>query len=65
MDRNPPYWKLVDRPMLKVQVEWEPRDVWIGLFWHKTVLAVHLYICLIPLMPLHVMWARPRLKGEG
>ncbi len=46
--------RLVDRPALIVQLQWEPRDVWVGLFWRKTRIALHLYICFVPLVPLHV-----------
>ncbi|MHC4864613.1 MAG: hypothetical protein ACYTEX_11040 [Planctomycetota bacterium] len=50
--------RLIDRPRLKAQIQWEPRDMWVGLFWRKTEIAIHLYICLVPLLPLHVTIAR-------
>jgi hypothetical protein len=37
-----------------VQFQWEPRDLWIGVFWRRTEIALHLYICLLPMVPLHV-----------
>lgn len=54
-------WRLIDRPgRLIVQFQWEPRDVWVGLFWRRTEIALHLYICLLPFVPLHITIARPR-----
>lgn len=56
-----------------VQVQWEPRDLWVGVFWrfdrwksqntgwdrhHGEWIAnpwsLHAYICLVPLLPIHV-----------
>lgn len=61
-DKDPPHWRLVDRPDLKVQIQWEPRDVWIGLFWRKTGIALHFYICILPMVPLHITVKRWRGK---
>ena len=47
-------WRLVDRLRLKVQLQFEPRDLWIGAFWRRTEIAVHLYICVLPTVPLHI-----------
>lgn len=59
-------WRLINRPRLKVQFQFEPRDVWVGLFWRVThhykvgIAIVHLYICLLPLLPIHVSVLRER-----
>lgn len=53
-DKKPPSWRLVDRPHLKIQFQWEPRDLWLGLFWRKTKIALHIYICILPMVPLHI-----------
>lgn len=50
--------RLVNRPKLIVQIQWEPRDLWVGLFWRRTDVALHLYFCLVPLLPLHITIAR-------
>jgi len=47
-------WRFVDRERLKAQFQFEPRDAWFGLFWRRTGIALHLYICIVPLVPLHV-----------
>lgn len=31
----------------RVQIKWEPRDVWIGCFWDPKP-ALKVYVCLIP-----------------
>jgi len=38
----------------------EPRDLWLGLYWDLVVtgdssFALHLYFCLVPLLPIHVV----------
>jgi len=50
--------RLVDQPRLKVQFQLEPKDLWIGLFWRRTEIALHLYICILPIVPLHITIAR-------
>lgn len=66
-DLDPPHVRFVDRPGLKVQVQWEPRDMWIGVFWRTTKVAVHVYACLLPCCPLHITWKRQAMadRDEG
>ena len=54
-------WRLINRNSLIVQFQVELRDCWIGLFWRKTEIAFHLYICLVPLIPLHITIRRLRV----
>ncbi len=53
-DPDPPHWRIIDRPRLKVQIQFEYRDWWAGVFWRRTKIALHFYICLIPMLPLHI-----------
>jgi len=32
-ERLPPHWRLYDGKRVKVQLQWEPADLWIGVFW--------------------------------
>ncbi len=47
-------FRIIDRADVKAQFQWEPRDAWIGLFWRHTDIALHLYICIVPFVPLHI-----------
>ena len=52
--------RIVDLAWLKAQFQFEPRDLWIGLFWRinremrPPYCTLHIYLCLIPLVPLHI-----------
>jgi hypothetical protein len=51
-----------------VQWKFEPRDLWIGVYWTKTVTDMgpnlyvewDVYICWVPTLPLHVRWGYAR-----
>ena len=57
---NPPHLRLIDRPRLKAQFQLELRDLWVGVFWRKTEIALHIYACVIPMLPLHITIERKR-----
>lgn len=50
----------------RCRVLWEPRDLWIGVYWDKRpfsaygVQRIDLYICLLPMLPIHVSGSRYR-----
>jgi len=52
--------RIIDNPRLKAQFQFEPRDLWIGLFWRVNrempppYYTLHLYLCILPLVPLHI-----------
>jgi hypothetical protein len=51
---------------MKISIKFEPRDIWIGVYWDKESYfiplplekwtVVRVYICLIPLFPIKVSW---------
>ena len=55
--RWPDYWK---------GPYWEPRDIWIGVYWDSTrdrlmgasvgVRRVHVYVCIAPCLPVRLTW---------
>ena len=53
-------FRIIDKPTLKAQFQFEPRDLWIGLFWRinrempPPFYTLHLYVCILPLVPLHI-----------
>lgn len=54
-------WRIVDRPKCKAQFQFEPRDLWVGVFWRHSELALHIYVCFVPLIPLHITLTTDRM----
>jgi hypothetical protein len=52
--------RIINCETLKAQFQLEMRDLWVGLFWRinrempPPYYTLHLYICIVPLLPLHV-----------
>lgn len=53
------------KPGFDIEAKLEPRDLWIGIYWNyknkghffgKWQRQFDLYICLIPMIPLHIRW---------
>lgn len=48
--------------MPKISMYFEPRDIWIGVYWNKTesltalVDFLYVYICIIPCFPIRLVW---------
>jgi len=41
---------------MKAGIEFEPRDLWLGIYWRMDVMGrLHLYLGLVPMFPIHVM----------
>lgn len=38
------------------QLEWffEPRDIWVGLYWKRYPCAAEFYVCVVPLFPIRL-----------
>jgi hypothetical protein len=52
---------------MKISLEFKPQDLWIGLYWKvrrqnfhdlSCGSSVDLWICLVPMLPIHVSWAK-------
>lgn len=52
--------RLIDTQRVKAQFQFEKRDLWIGFFWRvlrqvpAPLYTLHLCVCFIPMLPLHV-----------
>ena len=42
---------------MKLRIEFKPQDCWVGAFWQRKGNIQHLWICLLPMLPLHFEWA--------
>lgn len=57
-------WRILDytgRYRVIAQFQFEPRDLWVGLFWRRSMAEWpiwHFYICLVPMVPLHITCGR-------
>lgn len=61
MTENPKYFRIYNGENYKINIQWEPRDIWIGCFWRITKNCLHIYICIIPCLPFHITKLR-RMK---
>jgi hypothetical protein len=37
---------------MSVKIFFEPRDMWIGLFWDRRPDGLRFYVCLVPCLPI-------------
>ena len=58
------YLRLFDIPgKVRVQIQFESRDLWVGVFWRTTDTGLfHLHICIVPTIPLHVTVVTRRFR---
>ena len=41
---------------MELKLEFKKQDCWIGLFWRKTKHINEVWICIIPMFPIHITW---------
>jgi hypothetical protein len=45
-----------------VQVYFEPRDVWVGVYWTRNAFSeLVVYVCLVPMLPIRLIFPARRL----
>lgn len=37
-----------------IRIKLEPRDLWVGLYWDNKPQWFDVYICIIPVVPIHI-----------
>lgn len=62
--KHPRHWRLWNGPTIKIKIQWEPRDLWMGCFWRRTDSCLHLYICIVPTLPLYITRLRSKERME-
>lgn len=54
-----------------VAVKFEPRDLWIGVYWDLAeslmgnVIALDVYVCVVPCVPVVLTWGVPKASRAG
>lgn len=38
----------------RIRWEWKPQDCWIGVFWRTSQGWRDVWICLLPMLPIHI-----------
>lgn len=49
---------------MKVRVEFKLADAWVGVFVKKKGCFIHIWVCIIPCVPLHLTIDRTRKRAE-
>lgn len=44
------------RGRLRVALEFKAADLWVGAYWARSGGATHVWVCLVPMLPVHVEW---------
>ena len=39
-----------------VSLSFEPRDIWIGVFWDRRDGLTQVFVCLLPCVPVRIAW---------
>lgn len=60
---------------MRVRLEFKPQDLWIGVYWSVSRSYFYpedvectycdLWVCLVPMLPIHFSWMRGSLPVRG
>ena len=63
--------KFYDGQRTKVRLQWEPKDLWVGVFWRVSTPfgqevweMLHVYVTVVPMLPLHITHVRRKKKND-
>lgn len=58
-----------ERPGRSLQLLFEPRDLWVGIYWNRNHVVwgsvIEVYICLVPMLPIRFAWTRVNRMRRG
>lgn len=37
---------------MTISIRFDPRDVWVGVFWNRYPGELRVYVCIVPLFPI-------------
>lgn len=43
---------------MKWEIVFKPQDLWVGVYWESSYPKLDIWICVIPMVPLHLYWRR-------
>ena len=49
---------------LSVRLEFKVQDCWAGVFWRSSREALDVWICIVPMLPIHLRLIKPPLLGQ-
>ena len=44
------FWKIAS-----MRFEVKKQDAWIGAYWKQDRYALHIWVCFLPMLPLHII----------
>lgn len=54
---------------MRLRLEFKPQDCWIGVYWRTKKGAqewydwIDVWVCVLPMLPLHIYWPRNRHRS--
>lgn len=42
------------RWLWQIEALFEPRDIWVGVYWKRYPKALEFYLCVLPLLPIRI-----------
>jgi hypothetical protein len=43
---------------VSARFEFKVQDCWVGVYWNRGHVVTDVYVCLLPMLPLHIAWPR-------
>ena len=39
----------------QIALEYKLADMWVGMFWQRKEEALHIWLCIVPCLPIHLI----------